>query len=141
MCLEEKSEHYWQTDITQIKVVEKEWGTERIIRREPYACKVMTLYPDKQVSLHWHCNKKESFLLIEGELIVELVKQEGKREIIHLTHPYSSITIENNTPHTFYCPDGQEGNTVFIEASTTDSPNDSFRIYPSGTKGEGLNNW
>ena len=119
----------------------KEWGTETIICREPHACKIMTLKPGQQVSLHWHANKTETFVLIEGGLTVEIVDQSGKRSIIDLTAPFSSITIDINTPHTFYCPDGQKESTKFIEASTLDSQDDSYRIYPSGPKGEGFINW
>ncbi len=141
MQLEAMGAHFWQDSASVVDIDEKEWGIELIIRQEPYACKVMTLFPDKQVSLHWHAKKSETFILIEGHLTVELVNQKGERNIIRLTQPYSSVTIEKNTPHTFYCPDGQEGNTVFIEASDTDAPDDSYRIYPSGPKGEGFINW
>lgn len=126
-----KNEHQFSTEIDK-----KKWGIEDIICREPHACKIMTLIPGQQVSLHWHQMKTETFVLVQGELIVEIFNQKGKRHIIYLTVPLSSITIEQNTPHTFYIPDGQEDNTVFIEASTTDFKDDSYRIYPSGPKGE-----
>jgi mannose-6-phosphate isomerase-like protein (cupin superfamily) len=141
MQLEQEAKHFKQEYAHRLEIDKKEWGIEQIICRAPHACKIMTLYPDQQVSLHWHAEKTETFILIEGHLIVELVHKIGNRSIIHLTEPYSSITIKKNTPHTFYCPDKQEGNTVFIEASTTDKPDDSYRIYPSGPKGSGLNNW
>jgi mannose-6-phosphate isomerase-like protein (cupin superfamily) len=141
MQLESEANHFWQNDPHRITTDEKVWGTERIICREPHACKIMTLFPGQQVSLHWHANKVETFILTEGHLTVELVNQNGQRNTMRLTKPYSSITIKQNTPHTFYCPDGQEGNTVFVEASTTDYPNDSYRIYPSGPKGKGFIDW
>jgi len=120
---------------------DKEWGSEKIICREPHAAKIMTLKPNYQVSMHWHKEKSETFILIEGQMIVELVNQKGTRNVIRLEQPYSSVTIDAMTPHTFYCPDGQKKDTVFIEASTKDHPDDSYRIYPSGPKGQGLDNW
>jgi len=133
--------HFKQENLIEPGFISKKWGTELIISREPHACKIMTLYPNQQVSLHWHAIKTETFVLIKGELVVELINQKGERNIITLTTPCSSITIDKNTPHTFYCPDGQENETIFIEASTEDSPDDSYRIYPSGSKGEGICNW
>ena len=136
MLLEEEGIHFIGNKRNTPKIDTKQWGIEQIICRKPHACKIMTLYPGYAVSFHWHREKTESFLLIEGELIVELIDQWGKPSTIHLTKPYSSVTIEKNMPHTFYCPEDQEGNTVFIEASTTDSPDDSYRIYPSGPRGQ-----
>jgi len=128
--------HFLQENMTEPEIDEKVWGIETIICREPHACKIMTLFPGQQVSLHWHACKTETFVLVKGKLTVEIFNQKGERNIIHLTAPLSSITIEQNTPHTFYVPDGQEGNTTFIEASTADFKDDSYRIYPSGAKGE-----
>ena len=138
MQLETMGMHFHQNKVATGKdfTVEKEWGTEIVICHKPYACKIMTLFPDKQVSLHWHVEKSETFILIEGHLTIELIDKSGKQITICLTKPYSSISIEKNIPHTFYCPDGQEENTVFIESSTTDSSDDSYRIFPSGPKGK-----
>lgn len=119
----------------------KEWGIETIICREPHACKIMKLFPKQQVSLHWHISKTETFVLIKGGLEIEIINQKGEYSIIHLTTPLSSITIKKNTPHTFYCPEGQIEDTIFIEASTRDFKDDSYRVYPSGPKGKGLANW
>ena len=128
--------HFHQENMFEPEIDEKVWGIETIVCRDAHACKIMTLFPSQQVSLHWHAYKDETFVLIKGELIIEIFNQKGERNIIHLTAPLSSITIKQNTPHTFYVPNGQEGNTTFIEASTADFKNDSYRIYPSGAKGK-----
>lgn len=125
--------HYLQDKQIEIEVDEKVWGTELIIGRKPYATKVMVLEPGLQISLHLHRDKMETFLLISGQIAIEILNRAGKKSIVILTEPFSSITLEPMTPHTFYVPDGC-GPAVFIESSTEDHPNDSYRIYPSGSK-------
>ena len=122
------------TTLQEIEVVKKEWGEEHIICRNPHAAKIMKLNPTYQVSIHWHAKKTETFILVKGELIVEIINQLGIKEIVLLNTPLSSITINPNTPHTFYTPDFQEEETIFIEASTEDNPNDSFRFCQSGRR-------
>lgn len=114
--------------------VPKKWGAEYIICRAPHAAKVMVLNPGCQCSLHFHGVKSETFILIQGELELTLCKQDGTQIMDILKEPFSSVTIAPLVPHTFKTPDNQEHPTIFIEASTTDSPNDSYRIYPSRGK-------
>lgn len=125
--------HYLQDKQIDIEIDEKVWGTEFVIGRRPYATKVMVLKPGQQCSLHWHSGKQESFVLISGQMIIEIFSPAGAKSIIKLTEPFSSITLKPNTPHTFYVPDGH-GPAVFIESSTEDCPDDSYRLFPSGPK-------
>lgn len=118
-------------------IVEKKWGREVIISRggrEGYATKIMYLRPGYQVSMHWHRDKCETFILISGEITIEMLDRAGGKHKVHLSKPYSSITIEQQFPHTFYAPDGQEEETVFIEASMMDDHNDSYRLTTSGPR-------
>ena len=118
----------------------KVWGSEELIQNDRYCVKIMVLEPGHQVSMHWHAIKKETFLLISGELIVETISQRGEKELTLLTKPLDSFTLDRNVPHTFYCPDGQDFNTVFIEASSPDYEDDSFRIFPSRKQEKDSNN-
>ena len=117
-----------------IQVVEKEWGSESIYCRSPHAAKVMRLNTGYQVSLHLHGCKSETFILISGKLIVDTFDRNGNLKKIVLEKPFDAITIENMVPHTFYCPEGQLGHTVFIEASTLDADDDNYRITKSGPR-------
>ena len=116
--------------------VKKNWGSEESIGLNPYyESKIMTVTPGFHCSIHFHKIKKETFILVEGELIVETINMSnGKMSITHLQNKYDNITIINEVPHRFYCPDGQKENTVFIEVSTEDSADDNYRIFPSGKK-------
>jgi len=131
--------HLMGTELNELEVVEKEWGEEHIICRQPHAAKIMKLKPGYQVSMHWHGEKSETFILISGGLTLELLDSAGHKEILDLTEPFSSITINRMTPHTFYCPDEQEEETIFIEASTTDHPDDNYRLFPSGPRSQSAN--
>ena len=112
---------------------DKVWGIEQKLETtDVYACKIMTLYPYGQCSVHLHRNKRESFVLLEGELILDTINTDTcEHTITHLKNKYDNVTIEPMVPHSFYCPKGQNGNTVFMEVSTPDSPSDSYRFEPS----------
>jgi mannose-6-phosphate isomerase-like protein (cupin superfamily) len=114
--------------------VDKEWGSETIYCRFPHAAKVMRLKPGYQVSTHLHCSKTETFILISGQLTVEVFDRHGNNKKVVLEKPFDAITIEYMTPHTFYCPEGQVDHTVFIEASTQDTDEDNYRITKSGPR-------
>ena len=119
-------------DGANILKADKKWGAELIVCRSPHACKIMVLEPDSQVSMHWHEEKSESFLLVSGELIIETVIIEtGHKDIVHLKNKFDSITLPPRVPHTFYCPVSQEEPTIFIEASSEDKSYDNYRIFSS----------
>ena len=114
------------------KIVEKKWGVEYIYRRGPeYALKAMVLEPGHQVSCHMHKEKKESFLVTQGVLVVETINFSTGETTVHELLPYDVLTLGQETLHTFYCPPDQVGPTIFIEASTQDSDNDNYRVFPS----------
>jgi len=117
-----------------VETIEKKWGTEEVVVNNAHCVKIMTIKPGQQVSMHWHAEKDETFILISGELILETLNQEGILAITHLTKQLESFTLYKNVPHTFYCPAGQKEDTIFIEASTQDKVNDSYRIFPSGPR-------
>lgn len=129
--------HYYQAynykEKLKIETVSKVWGSEEIIFNKSHCVKKMTLKPKYQVSMHWHSCKEETFILISGKLIIETINTKtGKIDVTMLTDTLESFTLGTNVPHTFYCPTNQHTDTVFIEASTTDSKDDSYRIFPSG---------
>lgn len=113
--------------------VDKLWGSEHIVTNtEKYCAKVMTMNPKTQVSLHYHMEKEETFILISGKLVIKTVDgSKGKENLHYLNVIGDALTLKPGTPHTFFCPTDQIGPTVFIEASTQDFKDDSYRIYPS----------
>lgn len=112
-------------------IKEKVWGSEELRVNDSHCVKIMRLKAGCKVSLHWHAVKEETFILISGKLIIEARNKLGKKTTHTLTNHLESFTLYKNTPHTFYCPEGQLEETVFIEASTQDNPHDSYRVEPS----------
>jgi mannose-6-phosphate isomerase-like protein (cupin superfamily) len=118
---------------TKVPEVKKLWGSEfHIHNDEKYCAKAMFIVPGAKCSVHFHRVKKESFTLCSGELIVEITNlTTGLANKFHLKNVGDSITIEPNTPHTFYTPEDQVGPSWFVESSSQDFDYDSYRITQS----------
>lgn len=115
--------------------ITKKWGEEEILYNEEYCIKIMKLLPGQKVSLHFHSDKTETFILISGALTLELIDKYGFKSTNNLTKQFDSITLKPNVPHTFYCTDdNQEFETIFLEVSSYDDPEDSYRISESGPR-------
>jgi mannose-6-phosphate isomerase-like protein (cupin superfamily) len=124
---------------SEFKVKRKKWGSETIIKRNPYGCKIMSLEPGTRCSNHFHANKQETFVLIQGQMSIELTDlNNGRKRTVTLKKPFSSITINPYVPHEFYAPNNQKEPTIFIEASTQDTDYDNYRFTESQDKA--LNN-
>jgi mannose-6-phosphate isomerase-like protein (cupin superfamily) len=113
--------------------VKKLWGSEFLIHNsEKYCCKVMRVIPGGKCSVHWHKKKEETFTLCQGKLLVAItnIKTGESRELL-LKEPGESITIEAGTPHTFYLLEGSEEVAWFVESSSQDFADDSYRATQS----------
>lgn len=124
---------YWVPEQT----IEKEWGWEYILPSRPvhgnnYTTKIMEVKPGFKCSLHIHRLKNESFVLVQGAMEVELYAPDSTKHTTVLAEPMSSVVVPLCTPHTFSVPADQEFNTIFIESSTEDDPEDSYRLTRSG---------
>lgn len=143
-------------------IVPKTWGHEKIIVNDSemiegpgYCLKELTVNPCGQAcSIHYHAFKTETFYVLSGVLMLELYTSVGELNRI-LTNPVphlntlvlcglyrlrqgTSITIRPGEPHRFWAGQRVEEpevfeSAVFIEGSTPDNPNDSYRIIPAGS--------
>lgn len=104
------------------QVIEKDWGSERIIvNTDAYCMKRITVFKNVWSSggrFHWHPIKDETFYIIEGELMLNL---EG--QILKLRRGYS-VRVKPGMKHKFTALSGV---AMFIEASTHDDPEDTVR--------------
>ena len=116
----------------QVAVIQKDWGREHILPSNGYTTKIMRVVPGGRCSLHFHRNKNETFILIEGQLHVEFYEPNSTKHSCWLTEPLSAVVLPACTPHTFSVPKDQEGPSTFIESSTEDDPHDSYRLTKSG---------
>jgi len=107
---------------------EKSWGWERwFINNEKYCGKLLFVRKDEWSSkgkYHYHKIKDETFLIIEGGLILDYC-EEKKFKSITLGR-YESFNIPTGMKHRF--TSATDEGCVFVEASTTHSDDDSYRV-------------
>jgi mannose-6-phosphate isomerase-like protein (cupin superfamily) len=109
----------------------KVWGTERTIHNAAgYCVKQMELKPDHVCSVHMHMNKDEVFTVTFGDVFV-WIGMEADRifDVKNMHHLGSgdSVRIPPTVWHSFGCVKS----AGFIESSTTDHPDDSYRATKS----------
>lgn len=122
-------------------VVEKVWGSETVIvnrRRaaEGFCGKLMKLRTGYRCSLHFHAVKDETFLVVRGLMFVELGREGlARMDADNRSHMRQmvlgvgeSVDVPPGTLHRFTGMTECE----FVEFSTLDAPEDSFRVEPSG---------
>lgn len=115
----------------------KLWGYEIWIENNDLYCgKHLHVVPGKQCSVHYHKIKKETFYIINGELVLEfanhtdLDKWNNMIDVqIKLLRKGDSFTIDQNVSHRFYSATSYSCD--FIEISTHHDDNDSYRIIES----------
>lgn len=113
------------------KIVEKVWGTEYILPTQDYTVKYMSVKPGAGCSMHMHAKKQETFTLIEGILNITYYTKIGDLISDCLESSLDSLVLPCCTIHSFSVPVEQKFNTIFIESSTVDDPEDSYRMSKS----------
>jgi len=106
----------------------KTWGWERWIENsEDYCMKLLCCIGDKWSSegkFHYHKNKLETFLVVSGTLMLEVVVD----EIITIKktlNPFDSFKVERGVLHRFKA---LTPICYFVEASTFHDDEDSYRV-------------
>lgn len=117
-------------------IVNKTWGYEIWIENNQLYCgKHLHVIPKKCCSVHYHKLKKETFYIINGELVLEYSSSldvntwnNHKFDKIFLSKG-DSFTIEPLVAHRFYCSKNEPCD--FVEFSTHHDDKDSYRIIES----------
>lgn len=105
-----------------MKKVNKIWGRELwVCNNDRYCGKILELKKDFQSSLHKHKEKDETFLVLEGKVLMEIPKEE------RILFPYDSIRIKPFIIHRFT---GLEDSKI-IEFSTHHDYKDTYRVEKS----------
>lgn len=108
--------------------IDKAWGSELVLVNEPeYCAKILNILPRKKCSLHYHNQKKETFIVQSGVIRLEWRDVRGT-PINQLLFLNESRTIMPGTPHRFSSVEGGK----ILEISTHHSDEDVVRIEPSG---------
>jgi len=117
-------------------IVNKKWGYEIWIENnEQYCGKHLHVLPTKWCSVHYHKNKKETFYIIDGELLLQhsssLDENRWKEGFVNsiILKKGDYFTLGQMVAHRF------TSNTSypcdFIEISTHHEDSDSYRIIES----------
>lgn len=125
-----------------LRRIEKTWGHELWIHNSPMYCgKILVVMPGRRLSYHYHKNKCESFIVIEGRCSLFLGERVPAPPGIpgwinphpwlargewHVFEPGSVIDIQPYQVHAIMA-DGDEPVRIF-EVSTAHSDDDSYRI-------------
>lgn len=110
------------------EIHEKEWGKEIWwTNSENYCCKNLELEGGYYCSLHKHKVKKETFICVEGVVLLAL-EQSGEIKFYELCKG-DVIDIPTGSYHSFY---GVASMSTILEVSTQHFESDSYRIFKSG---------
>lgn len=111
-----------------IKKVYKTWGWElHIVNRHDYCGKLLVIIAGKYGSMHYHLKKTETFYLQSGKVRIESRHPETAEPWQVILNPGDSLHVPAGTLHQIV---GLEDSELF-EFSTTDSPDDSYRVTPT----------
>ncbi len=121
----------------------KGWGLEETIVNTPAYCgKRMHIFRGLRSSWHYHQNKDETFLVVQGLLKVVLATQEEitaatrhgwtEQQLLYMgafptcyLGPGDSLRVRPGTRHRF---ESGADLTIFVEFSTHDDPADTIRV-------------
>lgn len=108
--------------------VEKGWGKEVIFAdTEKYAGKFLQFsYRGSKMSMHFHKEKDETWIVVAGLFILRTIDTKTAR--IHEKFLYKGDTWRNPPllPHQLIA---LEDNSIVFEVSTTDDPEDNYRVF------------
>jgi len=97
-----------------------DWGYQlRFVNKDEYCCKFLVLTSSDKGSKHFHKNKKETFIVLQGILLLEM-DLDGK-----WMKSCDMITLDPGTRHQMQAI---EVPTVILEVSTHDDDSDTYRI-------------
>lgn len=100
-----------------------EWGYQiRLCNGEDYAGKFLVLTNTRSGSLHFHKNKKETFIVLKGCVVVTY----GNRE--EILKPGDQVVIFPEKRHSMFA---KEIPSIILEISTHDENSDTYRIEDS----------
>ena len=118
---------FWKYFFTVVlagsKVVKKGWGCEvHVVNNKYYCLKYLIFFPHKKFSNHFHILKKETWQCILGNFHCFIQDKNGSQNF--LFKKGDVVTINPGIKHQLHALDY----SVIVEVSTTDYPEDSFRI-------------
>jgi len=111
------------------KKVDKAWGQEIwLVNNERYCAKLLYINAGWQCSLHYHPIKKETFIVVDGGVGLEVMETHGNSHNLQLIAG-ETYTLEPKVAHRFWSYTDQPA--VVLEISSTHSDDDVVRLEES----------
>tara|TARA_B000000557_G_scaffold264034_1_gene268254 strand:- start:203 stop:562 length:360 start_codon:yes stop_codon:yes gene_type:complete len=105
--------------------VKKGWGEEVIFATNDLYCgKLLKMKPGKEMSMHFHLKKHETWYVLGGEFLLKKINTEVGEGMAKTIQKGAVIVNEPGEPHRLHCL--KEG--TIIEVSTPDSVEDNYRV-------------
>ena len=128
-----------------LKTVDKVWGWESHLKNdEDFCVKILGVELGCCCSVHWHKSKSEMFVMQQGRMLVEVWDKllssysHYDESLLLLVKPKRFVLDAETTDHIMinpFTPHRFTGLTkypaLFIECSTKDHPDDSYRAIRS----------
>jgi quercetin dioxygenase-like cupin family protein len=109
------------------ETVLKGWGKEIIfVNNNEYCGKILCFDKNKEFSMHYHLQKKETWYVARGSFILKWIDTENGRMYAERLCIGDVITNERGEPHQVIA---LEDNSELFEVSTQHFDNDSYRIW------------
>jgi quercetin dioxygenase-like cupin family protein len=112
-------------------LVKKGWGHEYIFATNDLYCgKIMHFNKGAKFSMHFHDEKDETWLVLEGKFEVKYIDTKDASihsEILDQGDTWRNFPLE---PHQLICI--EEG--LIVEVSTPDSVEDNYRVLPGDSQ-------
>jgi mannose-6-phosphate isomerase-like protein (cupin superfamily) len=111
--------------------VEKGWGSEYIFAtNDKYCGKLMYFKNQAKFSMHFHSEKDETWLVLQGRFEVKYIDTLDASihsEILEEGQTWRNLPL---APHQLICL--EEG--IIVEVSTPDSVEDNYRVMPGDSQ-------
>lgn len=102
----------------------KWWGYELTYKNDSqYCAKLLQMSPSGSTSMHFHIDKHETLILVDGELHVDYIDNKETKTIALSKN--QALVVPPGFPHRLYTKDTS---ATIVEASTLDKETDSIRI-------------
>jgi len=111
------------------KRIEKAWGHEQIHFNNEHYCLKELVFSRRgnDFSMHFHANKRESWLVIKGSFMLEVIET-GTADIRRMPLTVGGrVDIVPLMPHKLTA---LEDDSVIMEVSTPDHAEDNYRVAP-----------
>jgi len=112
-------------------LVKKGWGHEYIFATNDLYCgKIMHFNKGAKFSMHFHDQKDETWLVLEGKFEVKYIDTKDASvhsELLDQGDTWRNFPLE---PHQLICI--EEG--LIVEVSTPDSVEDNYRVLPGDSQ-------